>query len=65
MFKLPALDETDIAELISIVREDFNEVEITLDHLSKDPQNSDIINDVFRNLHSIKGNLRVCFFGKL
>ncbi len=60
---IPELDEDVLHELLDTINESLDEVEIALENLNADPSRDDILNDIFRHLHSIKGNFRVCFLG--
>lgn len=60
-FVLPDLDRETIDELILSIQEALDEVEPALTSLSADPNQPDLLNDLFRHLHTIKGNFRMCF----
>lgn len=60
-FALPDLDQETIDELILSIQEALDEVEPALELLASEPDRADVLNDLFRNLHTIKGNFRMCF----
>lgn len=60
-FVLPDLDRETIDELIISIQEALDEVEPALTSLSADPNQPELLNDLFRHLHTIKGNFRMCF----
>lgn len=62
-FALPDLDDDTLHELLDTINESLDDIEIDLETLSSNPGDDDTINDIFRHLHSIKGNFRVCFLG--
>ncbi|MCR8922407.1 HD domain-containing protein [Dasania sp. GY-MA-18] len=61
IFSLPDdLDSDTLAELITAIHESLDELEPALEHLAAHPQDDEQLNALFRNLHTIKGNLRMC-----
>ena len=60
-FALPDLDQETIDELILSIQEALDEVEPSIELLANEPDREDVLNDLFRNLHTIKGNFRMCF----
>jgi HD-GYP domain-containing protein (c-di-GMP phosphodiesterase class II) len=61
-FALPAdLDQEMIDELIVSIHEALDEVEPGLEQLLTRPEDADTLNNMFRHLHTIKGNFRMCF----
>ncbi len=60
-FTLPDIERETVDELIVSIHESLDEIEPSLGFLAKDPDRTDILNDLFRNLHSVKGNFRMCF----
>ncbi len=60
-FSLPDVERETIDELIVSIHEALDEIEPSLGELAENPDRMDILNDLFRNLHSVKGNFRMCF----
>jgi len=60
---LPELEEDILHELLDTINESLDDVEIGLENLNADPSRCEVLDDIFRHLHSIKGNYRVCFLG--
>lgn len=61
-FSLPDdLDAEILGELIASIQDALDEVEPALEELAANPNSENILNDLFRNLHTIKGNFRMCF----
>ncbi len=64
-FEMPDLDVEIVIELFDTIYDSLDDVEILLENLSTYPNDQDRLNDLFRHLHSIKGNFRVCFMEPL
>lgn len=60
-FALPDLDRETIDELILSIQEALDEIEPALSALAANPDQPDLLNDLFRHLHTVKGNFRMCF----
>lgn len=60
-FALPDLDRETIDELILSIQEALDEIEPALASLATEPNQPELLNDLFRHLHTIKGNFRMCF----
>ncbi|ARN73514.1 HD domain-containing phosphohydrolase [Oceanicoccus sagamiensis] len=60
-FSLPDIERETIEDLIVSIHESLDEIEPSLGLLVADPDRKDLVNDLFRNLHTIKGNFRMCF----
>ena len=60
-FSLPDIERETVDELIVSIHEALDEIEPSLGELAADPDRMDILNDLFRNLHTVKGNFRMCF----
>lgn len=60
-FALPELDEETLDELILSIQEALDVIEPSLDTLLHAPENPTVVNDLFRHLHTVKGNFRMCF----
>ena len=62
------LSEDDIeilTDFISEAEDNLNNIEVSLIELEQDPQNTDIINDIFRPFHTIKGVSGFLSLGKI
>jgi len=57
---LPEIDQETINELITCIHEAIDAIEIELDTLAAEPDNQEALHLLFRHLHSIKGNFRMC-----
>lgn len=57
---LPDIDQETINELITCIHEAIDAIEIELDLLAQEPDNQEALHRLFRHLHSIKGNFRMC-----
>ncbi|NDY70636.1 chemotaxis protein CheA [Desulfobacter hydrogenophilus] len=53
--KLSDDDIEILTDFISEAEENLNNIEVSLIELEQDPENADIINDIFRPFHTIKG----------
>jgi two-component system response regulator RpfG len=62
LFTLPDIDQETLNELLDTNRELLDEIEPELNLLLNDPSSSGMLNELFRNLHTVKGNFRMCFF---
>ena len=61
-FELPEdLDAEILDELIASIQEALDEIEPALETLAANPNDEALLNDIFRNMHTIKGNFRMCF----
>ena len=61
IFTLPKdLDAETLEELIISIQDALDELEPALEHLAAYPDDKNLLNDLFRNLHTIKGNFRMC-----
>lgn len=60
LFEMPDLDEDTLNELTDSIQEALDEVEIELEKLASPPYDEQLLQDLFRHLHTIKGNFRVC-----
>jgi chemotaxis protein histidine kinase CheA len=47
------------------LREQMNQIERDMNLLDRDPRNLDLINRIFRSMHIIKGNCRMCMLNSL
>lgn len=59
---LPAdLDDDTISDFVDSLRDELEDVSSQLLTLEREPTNKEVINALFRSVHSIKGNCRMCF----
>lgn len=65
LFNMPDLDNEIVVELFDTIYDALDDVEILLENLSSYPDDQERLNDLFRHMHSIKGNFRVCFMTPL
>jgi two-component system response regulator RpfG len=56
------LEEETIKDFIDSLYDELENISIHLLSLEREPDNRDVINALFRSIHSIKGNARMCFF---
>jgi HD-GYP domain-containing protein (c-di-GMP phosphodiesterase class II) len=61
IFTLPDIDQETLDELLESIEEMIDEIEPALNLLATQPDNVTALNELFRNLHTIKGNFRMCF----
>jgi chemotaxis protein histidine kinase CheA len=61
IFTLPDIDQETLDELLESIGEMLDEVEPALTLLADQPDDLATLNELFRNLHTIKGNFRMCF----
>ncbi len=58
-------DEDMIREFGDEFTEACELIEQTLDQLADDPENQDLVNELFRHVHTVKGNLRMVEFNDI
>ncbi len=63
LFALPDIDDELLHDLSENISDSLDAVELGLDRLLVEPSDEDSLHKLFRDLHSIKGNFRVCFMG--
>ena len=63
--KLSDDDIEILTDFISEAEDNLNNIEVSLIELEQDPQNTDIINDIFRPFHTIKGVSGFLSLGKI
>ncbi len=56
------IEEETIKDFIDSLYDELENISIHLLTLEREPDNRDVINALFRSIHSIKGNARMCFF---
>jgi chemotaxis protein histidine kinase CheA len=61
VFELPDLDEETLIELFDTITESLDSIEMSVTNLTANPEDQETLNKLFRELHSVKGNFRVCF----
>lgn len=64
-FTLEGIDDETMEEFISCLYDDIEGIETDLMLLERDPANVSRINSLFRHMHTIKGNCRMCNMGPL
>lgn len=64
-FTLEGIDDETMEEFISCLYDDSEGIETDLMLLERDPTNVNRINSLFRHMHTIKGNCRMCNMGPL
>lgn len=65
IFTLDDIDDESKDDFMSSLHEALIIIEQDLGKLEKDPFDSDTVNSLFRSMHSIKGNCRMCFIEPL
>lgn len=55
------LDDDTISDFVDSLRDELEDISAQLLCLEREPANKDVINALFRSVHSIKGNCRMCF----
>lgn len=65
IFTLDDLDDESMDDFMSSLYEALEIIEKDLGNLEKNPFDSDAVNSLFRSMHSIKGNCRMCFMEPL
>lgn len=55
------LDDDTISDFVDSLHDELEDVSSQLLTLEREPTNKEIINALFRSVHSIKGNCRMCF----
>jgi len=63
--KLSDDDMEILTDFISEAEDNLNNIEVSLIELEQDPENTDIINDIFRPFHTIKGVSGFLSLGKI
>lgn len=56
------IEEETIKDFIDSLYDELENISIHLLTLEREPDNREVINALFRSIHSIKGNARMCFF---
>ncbi|MCP5160879.1 MAG: Hpt domain-containing protein [Hahellaceae bacterium] len=59
------LDDQIIRDFLDSLRDEQEVIERDLQVMEKDPANAEAINSLFRAIHSVKGNARMCLFTPL
>lgn len=65
LFQLIDIDDETLEDFMCSLYEGLELVEHDLVTLTHDPSNEETINSLFRSVHSIKGNCRMCFIDPL
>lgn len=55
------LDDDTISDFVDSLRDEIEDISAQLLSLEREPGNKDMINALFRSVHSVKGNCRMCF----
>ncbi len=55
------LDDDTISDFVDSLRDELEDISAQLLSLEREPGNKDMINALFRSVHSVKGNCRMCF----
>lgn len=61
LFEAHDLEDDILEEFISGLYDNLETIEHDLVRLERDPSNNSAINSLFRSMHTIKGNCRMCF----